>query len=162
MLSLAISAIAQRILKQFLNAAQFAVYLQNPKLHQICAILIHSTLHICNNPVDCMCNDRNPTHQTNQIYKNADLPVCRCPQIVKSFTVCMHQQDGHTHAQRLCTQGEEDDYQGRGEPISVWLWRAADLTESCLPVRNFKTAILLSKQSNLAFFMQTQVLCTCF
>ena len=64
----------------------------------------------------------------------------------------MHQQDGHTHAQRLCTQEEEDEHQGRGEPISVWLWRAADLTESFLPVKNFKTAISLSKQANLAFF----------
>ena len=89
---------------------------------------------------------------------NADLPICRRPQIVKSFIVCMHQQDGHTHAHRVCTQGEEDDHQGRGEPISVWLWKAVDLTKSCLPVRNFKTAISLSKQANLAFFMQTQVL----
>ena len=102
-----------------------------------------------------MCN---PALQTNQICKNVDLPICRHPQIVKSFTVCMHQQDGHTHAQRLCTQGEEDEHQGRGEPIFVWLWRAADLTKSYLPIRNFKTAILLSKQVNSAFFLQTQVL----
>ena len=105
-----------------------------------------------------MCNDRNPAHQTNQICKNADLPICRRPQIVKSFTVCMHQQDGHTHAQRVCTQGEEDNHQGRGEPIFVWPWRVADLTKSYLPVKNFKMAILLSKQANLAFFTHTQVL----
>ena len=66
-----------------------------------------------------MCNNPNPAHQTNQICKNGDLPVCKHPQIVKSFTMCMHKQDGHTHAQRLCTQGEEDEHQGRGEPISV-------------------------------------------
>ena len=70
----------------------------------------------------------------------------------------MHQQDGHTHAQILCTQGEEDDHQGRGEPICVWLWRVADLTKSYLPIKNLKMAILLSKQANLASFMQTQVL----
>ena len=105
-----------------------------------------------------MCNDCNPAHQTNQMCKNTDSPICRRPQIVKSFTVCMHQQDGHTHAQRLCTQGEENEHQGRGEPISVWLWRAANLTEYCLPVRNFKTAILLSKQANSAFSTLTPVL----